>query len=289
MAVDGTVTLGHAGHVVHACAPSAAPIGSVAPGAVQAEPFVVGAEGGENLMQPFGIAKLVVIDHLRPGHQVGPCAYRVVALEAVSTIGLDLAADETVRVLLGVEVVECALEGEEAGAVAGKHQDEGGVPHEDVAVVSRIEVARHESRARLWRADVAYGYLPCLPVHLQLLGMSLPDGVGEYLTCLVVALWLDGFGTCHAELVLRDERFLHVGVFVGQTILLVVAAGLCLQGEAYCQQEQQSYGFQGILHLHSLVHRCCYLGCKYRNNPLIIHPVVACESSCRCPYSHKCR
>ena len=145
VAVDGAVAFGHAGHVVHPRAPAAGPVHAVAPRVVQAQPFVVSAEGGEYLVQAFRVAELVEVDHLAPGHQVGPGADGVITLEAVGAVGLDLAADEAVGMLLGVEVVQRLLEGEEPRAVAGEHQDERRIPHEDIAVVGRVQVAGYEA------------------------------------------------------------------------------------------------------------------------------------------------
>jgi hypothetical protein len=81
--------------------------------------------------------------------------------------------------LLGVEVVQRALEREKAVTVAGEHHHERSVPHEDIAVVGNIEVRRHEPGALLRLADVAHGDLPGVPVHLDLLFMPFPHGRGQ--------------------------------------------------------------------------------------------------------------
>jgi hypothetical protein len=66
---------------------------------------------------------------------LGPVLVASKRLEAVSAVeGADLAADEPVRVLTGVEVVQGALEVEGAPAVAGEQQDKRRIPHKQTVV-----------------------------------------------------------------------------------------------------------------------------------------------------------
>ena len=208
----------HAGHVVHARPPSARPVGAVGPRAVEPPPLGIGAQGGENLVQAVDIAELAVIHQFDPRQQVGPRRGGIVALEAVGAVGTDLAADEPVGMLLGVEVVQRALEREKAVTVAGEHHHERSVPHEDIAVVGNIEVRRHEPRALLRLADVAHGDLPGVPVHLDLLFMPFPHGRGQDLARLGERPGFDVFGFGRAKLVLGHEYLLYIGIFVGQLV-----------------------------------------------------------------------
>ena len=218
VAIDGVVLLLHAWHVVHARAPSAAPVGAVAPCVVQLEPLVVGSEHGEHLVQAVVVAELCVVHPLAPRHDVRSGARRVVASEAVAAVGAYLAAYKAVGMLLGVEVVECLLEREEVFAVTTKHCDEGVVPHEYVAVVCWSDVACHKSGVVFRLADVANAYFPGFPVHLDLFVVALPIGRRQHLTRL-----LEGAGVCllylgGAECVLCHERLHDVGVLIGQLV-----------------------------------------------------------------------
>jgi hypothetical protein len=218
VAVDGVVALGHTRHVVHAGAPAAAPVGAVAPGVVELEPLVVGRQHGKHLVEAVVVAKLRVVEPFRPGHEVGACAGGVVAAEAVAAVGAYLAADEAVGVLLGIEVVERALEGEEALAIAAEHGDKRVVPHEDVAVVGRGDVAGDEARVVERLIDVFDAYLPGFPVHFDFLVVTFPVGAGQHLASLGKSA---GHGFLHlgdAEGVFGHEGLAHVGVLVGQLV-----------------------------------------------------------------------
>ena len=218
MRVDRVVALADAGHVVHARSPAARPVGAVGPRTVQTPPFGIGAQRREDAVEPFRIAELTVVDQLDPGQQIGSRRRGVVPLEAVRAVGADLAADESVGVLPGVEVVERALEREVAVAVAGIHHHEGHVPHEDVSVVGDVEVGRYESRPLLGLADVAHGDAPGVPVHLDLAVVPLPEGGGEDLPRLVERTRENRLGLGRAVFVLGDEDLLDVGILVGELV-----------------------------------------------------------------------
>ena len=218
VAVYGVVAFGHARHVVHARSPSAAPVGAVAPCAVELQPFVVGGEHGEHLVQAVVVAELRVVFPFRPRQQVGSGARRVVAAEAVGAVGAYLTADEAVGMLLGVEVVEGFLEREEVAAIAAEHGYERVVPHEYVAVVGRGDVACDESRVVEWLADVLYSYLPCLPVHFNLLVVTVPIWRGQHLPGLFKCARRGLLHLCRAEGVLGYEGLHDVRVLVGQLV-----------------------------------------------------------------------
>jgi hypothetical protein len=57
-------------------------------------------------------------------------------------------------VLAGVEVIQGALEVEGAATVAGEHQDECRVPHEQAVVEGRVDKAGDEAALRLGTAQV---------------------------------------------------------------------------------------------------------------------------------------
>ena len=243
MAEVEVVAFRQAGNVVHTSPPSRRPVRTVAPRTVQAEPVVVAYQHGENPVQAFHVAELPVVFHLAPRYEVRPGGNGVVALEAVGTVALDLAADEAVRVLLGVEIVESQLEGEEACAVLRKHQDEGAVPHEDVPVVRRVEIGCHESAAGLGIADVSHTDFPCPPVHLQFPVVPLPQGFGQNLACLLEGGDVHAAGLHGTERILRHVGIAHIGILVGQLVDAVVAAGgLGCGGHAVHGKPQRKYG-----------------------------------------------
>ena len=72
-------------------------------------------------MQAFRITELVIINHFTPRHQVRTSADRIVTLEAIGSVGLYLTADKTIGMLLGIEIVQCTLEREEACTISCKH------------------------------------------------------------------------------------------------------------------------------------------------------------------------
>ena len=243
MAEVEVVAFRQAGNVVHTSPPSRRPVRTVAPRTVQPEPVVVTYQHGENLVQTFHVADLAIVFHLAPWYEVRPGGNGVVALEAVGTVALDLAADEAVRVLLGVEIVESQLEGEEACAVLRKHQDEGAVPHEDVPVVRRVEIGCHESASRLGIADVSHTDFPCPPVHLQFPLMAFPYRFGQHLTCLREGGDVHAAGLHGTERILRHVGIAHIGILVGQLVDAVVAAGgLGCGGHAVHGKPQRKYG-----------------------------------------------
>ena len=137
VAVDGIILFLYTRHIVHACSPAARPIHAVAPGMVELQPLVIGCQHREYLVQAVVVAELRVVEPFRPRQDVRTRRCWVVAAEAVGAVGTYLTADEAVGMLLGIEVVEGLLEGEEGLAIAAEHRDEGTVPHEDVSVVGR--------------------------------------------------------------------------------------------------------------------------------------------------------
>ena len=183
--VDRIVPVRHAWHIVHPGPPATAPVGAVAPGAIEPQPVVVAAEHREDAMQSLEITILMVVDHLAPGEQVGTRGGRVVSLEAVGAVRLDLPADESVGVLFGVEIVKRPLEGEESVSVAGKHQDEAVVPHEEVPIIGRVNISGDKARSGVRLTNVVDSYPPGIPVHPDLLLVSLPDRRGEDRPCFV--------------------------------------------------------------------------------------------------------
>lgn len=120
-------------------------------------------------MQAVHIAELLIIDDLAPRKDIRSGAGRVVTLEAVRSVRLDLSADETIRMLFGVEIIQRTLEREEAGTETGEHHHEGGVPHEDIAVIGDIEVAAYETGIRFRGLDVTDADLPSLPLFCHFL------------------------------------------------------------------------------------------------------------------------
>ena len=178
-------------------------------------------------MQPFNVSILVIIYYLTPGYDVGACACGVVTLEAVSAIRFDFTADEAVGVLLGVEIVESFLEGEEAVAVTGEHENKAAVPHENITVIGRIDIGAHKSRALRHLTDIPDGDFPRAPVHLQFLVVTRPNGIGQYLTGLFKRAGNDCLRFLGPEFVLGRKNFFDVSVLVRKLILHIVAARLC--------------------------------------------------------------
>ena len=167
------------GHVIHTRSPAAGPVSPVLPGAVELPPLGVGDQCGENPMQAVDIAELLVIQQLSPRQKIGSGRGRVIALETIGAVSPDLTADETVLVLLGVEVIQRPLEREETVTVTGEHHHERIVPHEYVPVVGDIEVRRHKAGTFLRLTDIPDSDLPGMPIHLNLFLMALPDWCGK--------------------------------------------------------------------------------------------------------------
>ena len=179
MAENHAVFAWYARHIVHTCTPTTRPIHTVSPSAVQLQPLIIRTKYRENLVQTFHIAKLVEVHHFTPRNQVRPCTYRVVTFEAVGTICLDFTTDETVRMLLGIEVVQSILEREETGTITGKHQDKGRVPHKDVSIIGSIDVRHDETGTRLRIAQIANPDFPSTPIHVDFLVMTSPNRLRE--------------------------------------------------------------------------------------------------------------
>ena len=183
MAENHAVFAWYARHIVHTCTPTTRPIHTITPSAIQLQPLIVGTKYRENLVQAFHIAKLVKVHHFTPRNQIRSCTYRVVTFEAVGTIGLDFTTNETIRMLLGIEVVQGILEREKAGTITGKHQDKGRVPHKDVSIIGCIDVRHDETRTRLRITQVAYPDFPGTPVHVDFFVMSRPNRLRKNLLC----------------------------------------------------------------------------------------------------------
>ena len=215
---DGIVTVRNAGLVVHAGSPAAAPVGTVLPGAVQLPPLGIGHQGGEHAVQAVNVSELLVIEEFGPGEKVGAGAYGVVPFKAVRPVGPDFPADEAVLVLLGVEVVQGALEGEETVSVSGEHHHEGVVPHENVAVVCYVQIGRHETGAFLGLADIADGDFPGMPVHVHFPLVAFPEGGGKHFAGLFIRPRRNGF-LLHGPIgILCHEDILHIRVLVRKVI-----------------------------------------------------------------------
>ena len=156
---------GQARLVVHAAPPARRPVAAVGPGAVGAQPLVVRAQDGKHARQPVAVAEVAEVLPLRPRQHVGSRRRRVEAREAiVAERAPDLAADEPVRVLLGVEVVERPDERKRARAVTPEQRHEARVPQEDAVVEGRVDEARHEAARRLRPPQVRERQLPRLEV-----------------------------------------------------------------------------------------------------------------------------
>ena len=91
-------------------------------------------------MQTVNVAELPVVCKFHPWKQVRACRGRVVTFETIRPVSTYLPADEAVRVLFRIEIVQRILEREEPVSVAGEHHHERCIPHEDVAVVSDIQI-----------------------------------------------------------------------------------------------------------------------------------------------------
>ena len=107
---------------------------------VQFQPLIISTKYRKYLVQAFRITKLMEIDHLTPRHQIRSGTHRIIALKAIGTICLYFTANETVGMLLGVKVVQRILERKETGTIAGKHQNERGIPHKDITIISCIQI-----------------------------------------------------------------------------------------------------------------------------------------------------
>ena len=204
MTVDRVITCRYTRHIVHTSPPSARPIGSIAPGTVQFQPFVIAAKHRKYFVQAFHITELVIIDHFAPGNQIGAGAGGVIAFEAVGTVRLYFATDKTVGMLFGIEIVQCLLERKEAGSVTGKHQNERGIPHKDISVIGGIQITGNKSGTRLGSTDIADSYFPCSPIHLQFLLVPAPNGTRQNFPGFFKALRFYCLGFCHTVLILGD-------------------------------------------------------------------------------------
>ena len=91
-------------------------------------------------MQPFRIAKLIIIHHFTPRHQIGTCTDRIIAFKTIGTIGLYLPTNETIGMLLGVKIIQCTLKRKETGTITGEHQNKRRIPHEYIAIIGRIKI-----------------------------------------------------------------------------------------------------------------------------------------------------
>ena len=226
-----------AGHIVHSRSPAAAPIGSIRPGAVQFPPLGIRHQGREHPVQAVYVSKLLIVKQFCPGKQVGARGNRIVALEAVRAVGPNLPADETVLVLLGIEVIQRSLEREEAIAVAGKQHHKTVVPHEDIAVVRHIQVRAHKAGAFLGLADIADGYLPGVPVHIHFPLVAFPEGSRQHLPGLLVTAGLQRFPFHTTVGILRHEDVLHVCILVRE---LIRAAAEVLRPRKSCKKQQNA-------------------------------------------------
>jgi len=148
--------------VVHAASPAGAEVGAVLPGAVGAEPAVVGQQNRVDAPQPVPVAGLLVGETLRPGEDVSSHRGKIVALKGrTPVVDAHLARDETVVLLLPVEVVERFDEGEGAGGVASEHRDEAAPPDENGVCKFRVDEIPRESASGQGLVKLAGEHPPC--------------------------------------------------------------------------------------------------------------------------------
>ena len=235
-------------HVVHTGSPTARPIHTVSPGAVQLQPLVIRTKYRENLVQTFHVTKLVEVHHFAPRNQVRPCTYRVITFETVGSVGLDFTTDESVRMLLGVEVVQGILEREETGTVTGKHQDKGRVPHEDVSIVSRIDVRHDEARTRLRVTQIAYPDFPSTPVHVDFFFMTGPYRIREYLLGFCKGRKCHILRLLYPEFIFGYQCLLHIRILIRNLINAVIATALCMTDARTHSQTEQTCYYVTFLH-----------------------------------------
>ena len=104
----------------------------------------------------------------RPGEDIWAGAVGVKGVEQIVTIfGVDLATNEAIAMLLGVEILQRTHEVERPPAVETKLGYEGAVPHEEVISGRRRQVVGHKAALGLRPAKIRPGYLPGPPIHLD--------------------------------------------------------------------------------------------------------------------------
>ena len=193
-------------------------------------------------MQTFHIAKLVEVHHFTPRYQVRSCTYRIVTFETIGTVCLDFPTDETIRMLLGIKVVQCILEREETGTVTGKHQDKGGIPHKDVSIISCIDVRHYETGTRLRITQVTYPDFPCAPIHVDFFVMSCPNRLWKNLLRLRKSWQGNILRLLHTEFILRNQRLFHIRILIRNLINTVITTTLCMtDARQHSHTEQTSY------------------------------------------------
>ena len=129
-------------------------------------------------MKPFHVTELFVIDHFTPWKDIGSGTGRIVTFEAIGTIRFDLPTDQTIGMLLGVEVIQSLLKRKEATSITTEHRNESGIPHEDIAIVGRIDIAGNESGIFFGSLDILNSDFPRFPVHLHFFIVAFPIGLG---------------------------------------------------------------------------------------------------------------
>ena len=91
----------------------------------------------------------------------------------------DLATDEAVSVLMGIEIVKCLLEGENVGGILAEHDDEGGIPHKQESVEGGVDIIGYETGGFVGRTQIGEGDLPGIVVAGDDVGVSGIDGLGQ--------------------------------------------------------------------------------------------------------------
>ena len=129
------------GLVVHVTRPARRPVRAISPGAVAAHPGVIGHQRRINPPQALGIGKVEKILPFRPRQHLGSGGGWIEALETICSVRLaDFPTDKTIWVLLGVKIIERALKIKRRFRITGKQGDERRIPHEQIAVESRVHV-----------------------------------------------------------------------------------------------------------------------------------------------------
>src|SRR5665648_439403 len=122
---------------------------------------------------PF--AKMLKIFHLAPRNQVWTGAGWVIAREAIFTsISPYFAANKTIRMLLGIEIIQSFLKRISSRTIPGKKGDKIGVPHKNVAIVGRIDVGSDEPGFFGRIFNVPECDFPGFPVHVDGRFISFP-------------------------------------------------------------------------------------------------------------------
>ena len=173
--------------VIHTAGKAAAPIGSVLPAPVEAQPIMICKKRVEYPRDTFAIPCRKIIFPLRPRKNIRPRGGRIIAMPLFACLILaNLAANKTIAMLMRIKIIKRFLKIEAPARIFPEHNNERRIPHKQKIIEGCVNKIRHKSRSLCRFAKMFESKAPHFVVTIQNRSVSVPYGMGQLCLDLLV-------------------------------------------------------------------------------------------------------